>query len=320
MGKETVQNILVLRFANGIFEPLWNRNYIDSVEICATETLGVENRGKYYEGAGALRDMIQNHLMQLMAFVAMENPAVFDPEPIRDEIVKVFRAIHRYSPTEIWNDVIRAQYTGRTVGGTALPGYREEKGVAADSTTETYVAMKLFIDNWRWGGVPFYFYTGKRMAEKKSEIVINFKSPPTQMFAGQCSGSSCNKLTIRIQPDEGITLKFGLKMPGAGFTVRQVGMDFRYSSLSSNYLPDAYERLLMDAMLGDSTLYARQDALEASWGFIDPILQAWAKKPDKNLYTYPVLTEGPEERYDLLYHGAGASGPEIPTGPCKCGK
>ena len=168
--------------------------------------------------------------------------------------------------------------------------------------------------------MPFYFYTGKRMAEKKSEIVINFKSTPTQMFAGQCSGSSCNKLTIRIQPDEGITLKFGLKMPGAGFTVRQVGMDFRYSSLSSNYLPDAYERLLMDAMLGDSTLYARQDALEASWGFIDPILQAWAKKPDKNLYTYPVLTEGPEERYDLLYHGAGASGPEIPTGPCKCGK
>ena len=320
LGKETVQNILVLRFANGIFEPLWNRNYIDSVEICATETLGVENRGKYYEGAGALRDMIQNHLMQLMAFVAMENPAVFDPEPIRDEIVKVFRAIHRYSPTEIWNDVIRAQYTGRTVGGTALPGYREEKNVAPDSTTETFVAMKLFIDNWRWGGVPFYFYTGKRMAEKKSEIVINFKSTPTQMFAGQCSGSSCNKLTIRIQPDEGITLKFGLKMPGAGFTVRQVGMDFRYSSLSSNYLPDAYERLLMDAMLGDSTLYARQDALEASWGFIDPILQAWAKKPDKNLYTYPVLTEGPEERYDLLYHGAGASGPEIPTGPCKCGK
>ena len=296
LGKETVQNILVLRFSNGIFEPLWNRNYIDYVEISATETLGVENRGPYYESAGALRDMIQNHLLQLMAFVAMEPPA------------------------EIGRNVLRAQYTGCEIDGQYVPGYREEKNVAPDSTTETFVAMKLFIDNWRWGGVPFYFYTGKRMAEKKSEIVINFKSTPTQMFAGQCSGSSCNKLTIRIQPNEGITLKFGLKMPGAGFTVRQVGMDFRYSSLSSNYLPDAYERLLMDAMLGDSTLYARQDALEASWGFIDPILQAWAKKPDKNLYTYPVLTEGPEERYDLLYHGAGVPGPEIPTGPCKCGK
>lgn len=243
LGKETVQNILVLRFANGIFEPLWNRNYIDSVEISASETLGVENRGKYYEGAGALRDMIQNHLMQLMAFAAMEAPSAFEPEAIRDEIVKVFRAIRPYSAEELKTDVIRAQYTGREVNGNDMPGYREEKGVAPDSSTETYVAMKFYIDNWRWGGVPFYFYTGKRMPEKKSEITINFKSTPTQLFAGQCSGTSCNKLTLRIQPDESISLRFGLKMPGAGFVVKQVSMDFRYASLSSTYLPDAYERL-----------------------------------------------------------------------------
>ena len=302
LGKETVQNILVLRFANGIFEPLWNRNYIDSVEISATETLGVENRGKYYEGAGALRDMIQNHLMQLMAFVAMENPAVFDPEPIRDEIVKVFRAIRRYTPAEIGRNVLRAQYTGCEIDGQYVPGYREEKNVAPDSTTETFVAMKLFIDNWRWGGVPFLFHTGKRLSKKQSEVVIHFKSTPTQLFSGQCSGRSCNKLTLRIQPDESISLKFGLKMPGAGLSVRQVSMDFRYDSLSSDYLPDAYERLLLDVMLGDSTLYARRDSLEASWQFIDPILRAWKQNPQRGLLTYPVLTEGPDPQ-QLLEDG-----------------
>ena len=251
-----MQNILVLRFSNGIFEPLWNRNYIDSIEICASETLGVENRGKYYDGAGALRDMVQNHLMQLMAFTAMESPSLFDPEPIRDEIVKVFRALRPYKTHDMDNLIVRGQYDG----------YQEEKNVASDSTTETYVAIKMFIDNWRWSDVPFYIFTGKKLPEKSSEIVVNFKSTPHQLFAGQCSGGSCNKLIIRIQPDESITLKFGLKMPGAGFTVKQVGMDFRYDSLSKNYLPDAYERLLLDAMLGDSTLYARSDALEAYKG------------------------------------------------------
>ena len=289
LGKETVQNILVLRFANGIFEPLWNRNYIDSVEISATETLGVENRGKYYEGAGALRDMIQNHLMQLMAFVAMENPAVFDPEPIRDEIVKVFRALRPYKTHDMDNLIVRGQYDG----------YREEKNVAPDSTTETYVAMKMFIDNWRWSDVPFYIFTGKKLPEKSSEIVVNFKSTPHQLFAGQCSGGSCNKLIIRIQPNESITLKFGLKMPGAGFTVKQVGMDFRYDSLSKNYLPDAYERLLLDAMLGDSTLYARSDALEASWRLIDPILHHWKEEGAKNLFFYAPGEDGPIEKAKL---------------------
>lgn len=289
LGKETVQNILVLRFSNGIFEPLWNRNYIDSIEISASETLGVEKRGKYYDGAGALRDMIQNHLMQLMAFTAMESPSSFDPEPIRDEIVKVFRSLHVYTSDEMDNMIVRGQYEG----------YRNEPNVSPQSTTETYVAIKMIIENWRWNGVPFYITTGKKLPEKASEIVVNFKNTPHQLFIGQCSGSSCNKLTIRIQPDENISLKFGLKIPGAGFKVRQVGMDFRYDSLSNVSLPDAYERLLLDAMLGDSTLYARSDALEASWRIIDPILQHWQDEGEKNLFNYEPGENGPEENSRL---------------------
>lgn len=285
LGKETVQNILVLRFSNGIFEPLWNRNYIDSVEIFATETLGVEKRGKYYDGAGALRDMVQNHLMQLMAFTAMEPPSSFEPELIRDEIVKVFRSLHPYTDESIDRDIVRGQYKG----------YRQEPDVSETSHTETFVAAKMKIDNWRWNGVPFYIYTGKNLPEKKSEIIIHFKSTPQQMFIGQCSGSSCNKLTIRIQPDESITLRFGLKMPGAGFTVRQVGMDFKYNSLEGRQLPDAYERLLLDALQGDSTLYARADALEASWKIIDPILQHWKEEGEENLFPYHKGDEGPVE-------------------------
>ena len=280
LGKETVQNILVLRFSNGIFEPLWNRNYIDRVEIRATETLGVESRGKYYDGAGAMRDMVQNHLMQLMAFIAMEAPAVFEPEPMRDEIVKVFRSLHPYTAQRMDCDIVRAQYRG----------YREEKDVSPDSMTETFVAMKFYIDNWRWGGVPFLLYTGKKLDRKESEIVIRFKSTPQRLFAGQCSGSSCNKLTIRIQPDESVSLGFGLKMPGAGFRVKQVSMDFRYDSLSHNYLPDAYERLLLDAILGDSTLYARS---------IAPVLRHWAEHPSRGLRFYTPGSQGPEEALAL---------------------
>lgn len=299
LGKETVQNILVLRFSNGIFEPLWNHNYIESVEISASETLGVENRGKYYDGAGAMRDMIQNHLMQLMSFITMESPAVFEPEPIRDEISKVFRSIRPYTEADMDKKVVRAQYKG----------YREEKNVAPGSNTETYVGMKFFIDNWRWSDVPFYFYTGKKLPEKSSEVVINFKSTPHKLFVGQCSGGSCNRLTIRIQPNESISLKFGLKMPGAGFVVKQVSMDFRYDSLSTTYLPDAYERLLLDAMLGDSTLYARSDALEASWKFIDPILRHWEKEGSKNLFFYEPGQDGPKETVIL--------GAERKTCPCQ---
>ncbi len=292
LGKETVQNILVLRFSNGIFEPLWNRNYIDHVDINVMETLGVENRGRYYEKAGAMRDMVQNHLMHLMAFIAMESPAAFDAESLRDEIVKVFRSLHPASGS----DVIRAQYTNGSINGKDVPAYRSEKEVEPGSNTETYVAMKFFIDNWRWSGVPFYVYTGKRLPEKKTEIAIHFKSTPHHFFSGECQGGSCNKLIIRIQPDEGISLKFGLKIPGAGFKVKQTSMDFSYSSLSDSYLADAYERLLLDAMQGDSMLYNRSDAMEASWKFIDPVLQEWASDPEHNLFYYSAGSNGPDER------------------------
>lgn len=276
LGKETVQNILVLRFANGIFESLWNRNFIDSVEIRASETLGVENRGGYYDGAGALRDMVQNHLLQLMAFVAMEAPATFDSESIRDEIAKVFRSLKPLSDSDMPKNAIRAQYSG----------YGSEKGVAENSATETYVALKFFIENWRWGGVPFYIITGKAMPEKTSEIVIRFKATPQKLFKGQCCGSSCNSLTIRIYPDESISLMFGLKVPGAGFEVRQVDMDFNYKSISPTRLPDAYERLLLDAMLGDNTLFARNDSQHYSWKFVEPLLNYWRGEGKKNLHVY----------------------------------
>lgn len=298
LGKETVQNILVLRFANGIFEPLWNRNYIDSIEIYATETLGVENRGKYYDSAGALRDMIQNHLIQLMGFMAMEAPAIFESEAIRDEIAKVFRSIRPYNAESINKQIIRAQYEG----------YTNEPDVSENSYTETYVAMKIFIDNWRWSGVPFYISTGKKLADKRSEIIVNFKSTPHLLFAGQCSGSSCNKLIIRIQPDESITLQFGLKEPGAGFSVKQVGMNFRYNSLNENRLPDAYERLLIDAMHGDSTLFARNDSLQISWSFIDPILRIWQRMGKNHLYFYTPGGKGPQEK-DIL---------EMQSSACTC--
>lgn len=296
LGKETVQNILVLRFANQIFESLWNRNYIDSVEIYGQEMLGVESRGKYYESAGALRDMVQNHLMQLMGFVAMESPSSFDAELMRDEVAKVFRSLHPLSPS----DVVRGQYIAGKVNGKDVPGYREEKGVSPDSVTETYIAMRFYIDNWRWGGVPFYFYTGKRMEKAKSEIIIHFKNVPHHLFSGTCSQSSCNQLVLKVDSPESISLKFGLKVPGSFFEVKQVSMDFAYNSLCNTYIANAYERLLLDAMQGDSTLYTRTDALELSWRFIDPILQYWDRHPEYGLTFYPAGSEGPEERKWLL--------------------
>ena len=295
LGKETAQNILAFRFANGIFEPLWNRNYIDYVEVTAVENLGIEQRGGFYDGTGALRDMVQNHLIQLVALTAMEPPAVFTADNFRNEVVKVYESLKPLTDEDLNEHIVRGQYTASG----SKKGYREEKNVPADSRTETYIAMKIGIDNWRWSDVPFYIFTGKKLPEKSSEIVVNFKSTPHQLFVGQCSGGSCNKLIIRIQPDESITLKFGLKMPGAGFTVKQVGMDFRYDSLSKNYLPDAYERLLLDAMLGDSTLYARSDALEASWRLIDPILHHWKEEGAKNLFFYASGEDGPIEKAKL---------------------
>lgn len=294
LGKETVQNILVLRFANQIFESMWNRNYIDYVEIYALESLGIEKRGKYYEMTGALRDMVQNHLMQLLAFVAMESPATMEPEVIRDETVKVLRSLRIWKDEDITRNVVRAQYEMGEVKEQVVPGYLQEKDVAPNSDMETYVALKVFIENWRWSNVPFYIYTGKRLKDKRSGVVIHFKSTPHKIFEGQCEGTSCNQLIIRMTPDEGVMLKFGLKMPGGGFKVQQVGMDFLYASLCNNYLPGAYERLLLDAMQGDSMLYTRNDALEASWRFIDPIVNYWREHPGEHLLHYPAGSEGPD--------------------------
>lgn len=295
LGKETVQNILVLRFANSIWEPLWNRNYIDHIEITATETLGVEQRGSYYDAAGALRDMVQSHLLQVMAFIAMEPPATFEPEAIRDEISKVFRSLRPLSRDDIKHNTLRGQYAAGTVDGQKVPAYRDEPRVDPQSATETFVALKLYLDNWRWADVPFYIYTGKRLAEKRSEVVIHFRNTPRTFFPGQCCGSSCNQLVITLQPDESIRLRFGLKQPGTPFEVSQVSMDFFYSSLVPTRLPDAYERLLLDAMRGDTMLYSRSDALELSWHFLAPLLESWERNKDEGLVAYPAGCKIPRE-------------------------
>ncbi len=300
LGKETVQNIFVTRFANGIFEPLWNRNYIHHVEITGVEDIGVENRGGYYDSSGALRDMLQNHLLELTGIIAMEPPSSFDSDSIRNEIVKVFQSLRPLKEENVIEDVIRGQYLASKIKGENVPGYREEKGVDRNSKTETYVALRLFIDNWRWGGVPFYIRTGKRMPTRVTEVVIHFKPTPHYLFTRNNMADGCNNLVIRIQPDEGILLKFGMKVPGTGFNVQNVNMDFHYSQLQNSYLPSAYERLLHDCMMGDSTLYQRGDAVEAAWKFVNPILQAWKNDPDIPIYGYPAGTWGPEHADDLI--------------------
>ncbi len=301
LGKETVQNMLVLRFGNGIFEPLWNRNYIHHVEITAAESIGVEDRGGYYDNSGAMRDMIQNHLLQLVGFTAMEPPSIVEATSIRNEVLKVFQALRPIKEEEVDQYVIRGQYGSSHIRGEYKEGYREEKGVPEDSRTETFVAMKFFIDNWRWGGVPFYLRTGKRLPTRVTEIVIHFKETPHRLFADPTKPvNPNNQLVIRIQPDEGILMKFGLKMPGAGFEVNTVNMDFHYSNLSDVYVPSAYERLLLDAMMGDPTLYIRGDAVEAAWNFVNPIQKAWKNNPDIPVYGYPAGTWGPENADNLI--------------------
>ncbi len=302
LGKETVQNMLVTRFSNGIFEPLWNHNYIDRVEITSSESLGVEGRGGYYDHSGALRDMVQNHLMQLVGFVAMEPPVVIEANAIRNEIVKVFQSLRPFRENMIDRYVIRGQYTSSVIKGEKVPGYREESGVDPLSRTETFVALKFFIDNWRWAGVPFYIRTGKKMPTRVTEVVIHFKKVPHQLF-GKTGGPVNNQLIIRIQPDEGILLKFGMKTPGAGFDVQTVNMDFHYSDLANVTVPSAYERLLLDCMQGDATLYARGDAVEQAWQFVQPILNAWETNPEIPIYGYPAGTWGPENA-DRLITGA----------------
>ena len=301
LGKETVQNLFVTRFANGIYEPLWNRNYIQHIEITAAESLGVENRGGYYDNSGALRDMVQNHLLQLVALVAMEPPMSLDSEAIRNEKLKVFQAFRPLSEDDLWSNVIRGQYTSSHVKGKQQLGYREENNVDPNSRTETYVAMKLYIDNWRWGGVPFYVRTGKRLPTRVSEIVIHFKPTPYKLFIeNEDSYDQDNQLIIRIQPDEGILLKTGMKVPGGGYQVKNVNLDFHYSSMEGTYVPEAYERLLLDCMIGDSTLYIRGDALEATWKFVQPILDLWNQNSNVPLQGYPAGSWGPDNADELI--------------------
>lgn len=301
LGKETVQNLLVTRFANGIYEPLWNRNYIHHVEITAAESLGIENRGSYYDHSGALRDMVQNHLMQLLALVAMEPPMSIESEAVRNEKLKVFQALRPLKDDDLFKNVIRGQYTSANIKGQYVKGYREEKDVAPDSRTETYIAMKLFIDNWRWADVPFYLRTGKRLPTRASEIVIHFRPAPQRLFPEIADSSSdSNQLILRIQPDEGILLKTRMKVPGNGYQVKNVNINFHYSDLQNTYVPDAYERLLLDCMTGDSTLYIRGDAVEATWKYVQPILDFWDKTPDAPLYGYPAGSWGPVQADDLI--------------------
>jgi glucose-6-phosphate 1-dehydrogenase len=300
LGKETVQNVLVTRFANGIFEPLWNRNYVHHIEVTSAESIGVENRGGYYDASGGLRDMLQNHLLQITGLISMEPPSSFDSDAIRNEIVKVFQSFRPLNEEAVIKNVIRGQYVASEINGEKIPGYREEKGVNPDSRTETYAAIKFYVDNWRWGGVPFYIRTGKRLPTRVTEVVIHFKPTPHYLFSRKSMQDGCNQLLIRIQPDEGILLKFGMKVPGAGFEVQNVNMDFHYADLSNAYLPSAYERLIYDCMIGDSTLYQRSDAVEAAWKFVDPILEAWKNNPHIPLYGYPAGTWGPENADDMI--------------------
>ena len=303
LGKETVQNILVFRFANGIFEPIWNRRYIDHVEITVAESISIEGRGAYYEQAGVLRDIIQNHAMQLLSLAAMEPPATFEPNAVRDEKVKVLRAVRPIRPEEAGEFTVRGQYQAGVTSGRSVIGYREEKGVAPDSTTETYLALKLFVDNWRWAGVPFYIRSGKRLPKRMTEIAIVFRQPPLALFP-TTDGSRLepNVLSMTIQPDEGISLKFGSKVPGpqADLRSRPVEMDFRYGTSFGFAAPDAYERLLLDAMLGDATLFTRRDEVEAAWAFVTPIIEGWARSEPPRLPSYEAGTWGPDEADGLM--------------------
>ncbi|MBL9177031.1 MAG: glucose-6-phosphate dehydrogenase [Verrucomicrobiaceae bacterium] len=304
LGKETAQNIMVLRFANSIFEPNWNSRYIDHVQITCAENLGMEGgRGGYYDTAGALRDMVQNHLFQLLTLVAMEPPTDLSADSVRDEKVKVIRALRPLvGPEAVGKNVIRAQYTAGSVDGVARVGYRQEDRVNSESKTEPYVAMRVFIDTWRWQGVPFYIRVGKQLPKKATEISIHFKKPPQVPFAtSQLLKNSENTLVIRIQPDEGIALRILCKQPGQAMNMQQVKMDFRYSSSFGKASPEAYERLLLDAMAGDATLFARRDEVENAWKFIDEIENAWHKAATPPpMHEYPAGSWGPKEADDLL--------------------
>ncbi|MBV8113487.1 MAG: glucose-6-phosphate dehydrogenase [Silvibacterium sp.] len=301
LGKETVQNVLVFRFANGIFEPIWNRNFIDHVQITAAESIGIEGRGPFYEKAGALRDVLQNHMMELLSFVAMEPPVSFEAASVRGEKVKVWRAI---KPIPIENTV-RGQYALGMEDGQQVQGYREEDRVDPESNTETYAALKLEIENWRWAGVPFYLRAGKRLAKRVTEVMIQFKQPPLLLFERASSSGPCNEiqpniLTIRIQPDEGISLRFGAKVPGPDTNVCPVVMDFQYATAFGVNSANGYERLLLDSMLGDQTLFAHRDGVEATWALYTPVLEEWAKVKPRDFPNYKAGAWGPKAADGLI--------------------
>jgi glucose-6-phosphate 1-dehydrogenase len=300
LGKETVRNILVFRFGNGIFEPIWHRRYVDHVQITVAESIGVEKRGSFYEEAGASRDFLQNHLMQLLALVAMEPPATFDADALRDEKVKVLRAIEPMTPERVAARVVRGQYGPGWVAGEPVPGYRDEPEVDPASETETYVAARLEIDDWRWAGVPFYLRAGKRLPKRATEIAIQFKEVPHALFKDSQVDPEANLLALRIQPDEGILLRFAAKVPGLGVDVRSVNMDFTYGSAFSVDSPDAYETLILDALLGDAALFTRSDEVEKAWSIVTPIIEAWAEAPPPAFPDYEAGSWGPAAADDLL--------------------
>jgi glucose-6-phosphate 1-dehydrogenase len=300
LGKETVQNILAFRFGNGIFEPLWNRRYVNHVQITAAESIGVEGRGAYYQEAGALADMIQNHLLQVMATIAMEPSASFRATSVRDERSKLLRSIRTMTPDEILKNTVPGQYGPARIGGKEVPGFRQEPGVNPDSQTDTYASATFFVENWRWAGVPFYVRTGKRLPKRVTEIAIQFNKAPLRIFGDQDGAeNSPNLLIVRIQPEEGISLKFLSKTPGSGMKLRPVSMDFNYGSSFGERSPSAYETLLLDAIVGDATLYTRQDMVEASWTVVEPIQNVW-RNTSYNFPNYAAGTWGPAAADDML--------------------
>lgn len=313
LGKETVQNLMALRFANGLFEPIWNNKYIEHVQITVAESLGVGGRGGYYDSSGALRDMMLNHMTQLLALIAMEPPISLEPNAIRDEKVKVLRAIRRpKTPQEVQACTVRGQYGPGKIAGESVPGYREEQGVNPESITPSYVAARIFLDNWRWAHVPFYMRHGKRLAKRGTEIAIRFKTPPLALFRGtDICGKARNELVLRIQPNEGIELHFAAKEPGAGMKISNVKMDFEYQEEFHREIPEAYERLILDALIGDPTLFTRSDEVQAQWRWADSVLKGWDESPAPNFPNYPAGSWGPSEAEDLFPQSS-----EITTGTC----
>ncbi|MGH2831748.1 MAG: glucose-6-phosphate dehydrogenase, partial [Solirubrobacteraceae bacterium] len=303
LGKETVQNMMAFRFANGMFEPLWNRNYIDSVQITAAEDIGIGSRAGYYDQTGALRDLIQNHMLQLLCHVAMEPPVSFTAEQVRNEKVKVLHAIGVPSEADVEQLAVRAQYGPGHAGGEDVPGYLQEEGVREHSSTETYAALRLEVDNWRWAGVPFYLRAGKRLARKITEIAVTLKPVPHLAFSQDGSlGVRPNQLILTLQPNEGVTLQLGAKIPGTRMMIRPVNMEFLYGAAFLSQSPEAYERLIIDAMRGDPTLFTRNDEVEAQWTICDPILNAWESMPGA-LATYEAGSQGPVQAEAILCEG-----------------